>query len=118
MARGAAAHATAQDRWRCRMALGEQIVPDEQGKVTGVRVLPAEGSGLNRLELTFQTQGTILGVSFANIGTIVSTLTPAGGFLAQGNGLALTQDGEPVSWTFQGVGRPTGPNLAGSFRGM
>ena len=38
--------------------------------------------------------------------------------MAAGQGVALTQDGEPVSWTFQGVGRPTGPNLAGSFRGM
>jgi len=99
------------------MALGEQIIPNEQGKVVGVRVLPADGPGLNRIELTFQTQGTILGVGFANTGTVVSTMTPAGGFVSQGQGVALTQDGEPVSWTFQAVGRPTGPNLAGTFRG-
>src|SRR3989442_267765 len=100
------------------MAIGEHIVPDEHGKVVGVRVLPADGTGLNRIELTFQTQGTILGVGFANTGTIVSTMTPAGSFTAQGQGVALTQDGEPVSWTFQGVGRPTGPNFAGTFRGI
>ena len=30
---------------------------------------------------------------------------------------SYTVDGEPVSWTFQGVGQPTGPNFAARFRG-
>jgi hypothetical protein len=99
------------------MALGEQIIPDERGKVVGVRVLPADGPGMNPIEITFQTQGTILGVGFANTGTVVSVPTEAGTLWGQGQGMAMTQDGEPISWTFQGLATVTGPNMAGRFRG-
>src|SRR5205823_3433649 len=78
----------------------------------------AAGEGLNRIELTFQTAGTILGTKFSNTGTVVSSATPAGVLRSEGNGVAITVDGEIISWTFQGVGTPTGANLAGKFRGI
>ena len=59
------------------LMLGENIVPDERGKVTGIRALPAEVQG-PRTELTFQTKGKILGIEFSNLGTIQSSPKPGG----------------------------------------
>ena len=95
--------------------LGENIVPDERGKVTGIRALPAEVQG-PRTELTFQTKGKILGIEFSNLGTIQSTPKPGGVLYGQGQGVATTMDGEIVSWTFQGVVKP-GLGMAASVRG-
>lgn len=96
--------------------LGDQIIPDERGKVIGVRVLPPEGRG-PRIELTFQTTGTILGVKFANTGTVTSETRPSGILHAEGQGVALTEDGQPIVWTFHGLGKPSGPGLAARFTG-
>jgi hypothetical protein len=86
--------------------LGENIIPDEKGKVTGLRVLPGDGQGPNRLELTFQTTGTILGTSVANTGTVVSTPKAEAVLSAEGQGIAMTQDGGMLPWKFHGVGIP------------
>jgi hypothetical protein len=97
--------------------LGENIVPDEKGKVIGARVLPGAGQGPNQLELTFQTTGTILGMKFANTGTVVSRPKAENALLAEGQGIAMLEEGGMVSWTFHGVGIP-GAGGAASFRGM
>lgn len=46
--------------------LGEQI-GHEIGQVTGVRVLPSDGAP--RMEVSFQSDGTILGIHENNMGT-------------------------------------------------
>jgi hypothetical protein len=97
--------------------LGRQIVPDELGKVIGARVLPAEGGG-PRLELTFQTSLTVLGVRAHNTGTVTSTALPTGVMHADGQGIAMGEGGEMVAWTFNGVGHPTGPGMAATFSGI
>jgi hypothetical protein len=97
--------------------LGENIVPDEKGKVVGARVLPGVGQGPNGLELTFQSTGTILGAKFANTGTVVSRPKAENTLSAEGQGIAMLEEGGMVSWTFQGISIP-GAGGAGRFRGM
>jgi hypothetical protein len=50
--------------------LGEQIGEDT-GQITGMRVLPDDGAG-PKVEVSFQTSGTILGIHESNMGTYVS----------------------------------------------
>lgn len=80
-------------------------------------MLPAE-DGLPRLELTFQTSLTMLGVPMQNAGTVTSTAPPAGAVHADGQGIAMGCGGEVVVCTFSGVGRPTGPGMAAKFSGV
>ena len=100
------------------MPLGEQIIPDERGKIIGTRILPsAPGQGPN-MEITFQSTGTILGQAFNNTGTIDSIPKSGGVLSGEGQGVIMVGDGEMATWTFQGVVTPTGPGMAASFSGM
>jgi hypothetical protein len=98
--------------------LGEVIIPEERGKTIGLRVIPGEPGGVNRVEQTFQSAGVLLGVPFANLGTITVTMTASGAQMAEGRGVAVTDDGGMITWSFSGVGKPTGPNGASSIRGQ
>ncbi|HVK94019.1 MAG TPA: hypothetical protein VM571_04755 [Noviherbaspirillum sp.] len=98
--------------------LGEMI-GEEQGKVTGVRVLPAEGSNNNpRLEVSFQGSGKLVGVEITNVGTYISVLMPTGVFKGTGQGVITTKDGDIVTWIGTGIGKPKGQGLAASWRGI
>jgi hypothetical protein len=52
--------------------LGELII-EEQGKITAQKVLDDAGP---KMEASFQTSGTVLGVEETNLGTFSSVLTP------------------------------------------
>ncbi len=95
--------------------LGEMI-SQAQGQITSTRVLPSEGSSLC-IETSFQATGNLLGKDVAEMGTYVSTLTPAGVFHGKGQGLFTTRDGEILTWTGEGVGKPKGSGQAASWRG-
>jgi hypothetical protein len=95
--------------------LGEQI-GEATGQITGTRVLPDEGAG-PRVEVSFQDNGTLLGVHGTTMGTNVSMVRPDGTFFSDGQGIIMTDDGEVVTWRGQGVGRPTGHGMATSGRG-
>ena len=95
--------------------LGEQIGEDT-GQITGMRVLPDEGAG-PKVEVSFQTSGTILGIHESNMGTYLLTARPDGTTFSEGQGIITTDDGEVVTWRGQGVGRPTGHGMATSARG-
>ncbi len=94
--------------------LGEKI-GEETGRVTGRRVLPSEGHG-PKVEVSFEASGTILGVEATNLGTYSSIVRPDGTLYGEGQGVAMTKDGEAVSWIGQGVGRFTGGGAV-SYRG-
>ena len=94
--------------------LGEKI-GEETGRVTGRRVLPSEGHG-PKVEVSFEASGTILGVESTNLGTYSSIVRPDGTLYGEGQGVAMTKDGEAVSWIGQGVGRFTGGGAV-SYRG-
>ena len=95
--------------------LGEMIV-SERGKITGMRVLPSEGPN-PKVEVSFQGNGKLLGVEHTEMGTYHSVLTPAGVFHGYGQGIIMTKDGETVTWTGEGVGKPKGQGTAASWRG-
>jgi hypothetical protein len=95
--------------------LGEQI-SHEMGQITGMRVLPGETGGV-KVEVSFQSSGTLLGVHETNMGTYVSVAGPDGILHADGQGVARTDDGEMVAWKGAGVGRFTGQGTAVSWRG-
>ena len=95
--------------------LGEMI-GEEQGKITAVRVLPSNGQS-PQTEVSFQTTGQLVGVQATHIGTYVSTLMPTGVFNGTGQGMVVTQDGDTATWTGSGVGIPKGKGFAASWRG-
>lgn len=93
--------------------LGEYL-GEIRGRVTGIRVLPPEGSD-PAIEYSIQGQGKLLGVDLIQMATDRSVAS-AGLYEARGNGVIVTDDGELIKWTGQGTGRPLGPRGA-SFRG-
>jgi hypothetical protein len=82
--------------------LGAQI-GEARGKRTGRRVIATEPQV--KVEVSFEDQGTILGVEAMNIGTYVSTIGADGNLHGFGEGVAATVDGETVAWKGMGVGR-------------
>ena len=93
--------------------LGE-LLGEEKGKVTTYRVMKSEGG--HSVEVTFRTEGTVLGAQMRNIGTYSSQVRPGGFLFGEGQGVIMTKDGESISWVGQGTGhfKPTG---GVSFRG-
>jgi hypothetical protein len=85
--------------------LGEKI-GSFQGKVTGQRVLPAEG-GRPKFETSAETSGTILGAAARLIGTYWSMVMPDGWLYGENpwQGVTMTQDGDTGIFTASGVGR-------------
>jgi hypothetical protein len=97
--------------------LGEKL-GEFRGKVTGQRVLTADGSS-PKVETSFEVNGTILGVEATIMGTYWSTVRPDGMLYGEcpKQGIIMTRDGEVGTWTGAGVGRFTGRGAAVSFRG-
>ena len=95
--------------------LGEQI-GEETGQITAMRVLPAEGAG-PKVEVSFQSSGTLLGARVNDMGTYISVTRPDGTLFGDGQGIAMTEDGEVATWRGAGVGRFTGQGGAVSWRG-
>jgi hypothetical protein len=97
--------------------LGEKL-GEFQGKVTGQRILPADGVHA-KVETSFEISGTLLGIEATMMGTYWSTVRADG--LLYGEcpmqGILLTRDGAVGTWTAAGVGRFTGQGAAVSFRG-
>ena len=93
---------------------GEKI-DDVSARITGTRVLPAEGGGI-QVEVSFAGQGKLLGVATMEMGTYHSVMTPAGVLNGEGQGLVMSNDGDLLTWTGTGVGKPTGKGMAASWR--
>jgi len=64
-----------------------------------------------------EMDGTLLGVHVSDLATYSSVTRPDGTLFGEGQGVAMTDDGEAASWRGQGVGRFTGHGMATSFRG-
>jgi hypothetical protein len=94
--------------------LGEQLA-EEIGEITGTRVLPSDGPP--KVEVSFTTNGTLLGVHATNMGTYIAVTRPDGTLFGEGQGVTMTEDGGMVSWKGQGVGRFTGQGSAVAWRG-
>jgi hypothetical protein len=91
--------------------LGESI-----GQITGTRVVPTADGG-TRLEISFQDNGTLLGLHTTEMATYESVPRPDGTMFGQGQGVVLTENGDTLTWKGQGAGRLVGRGTATSWRG-
>jgi len=83
--------------------LGEQI-GEERGQVLVRRVLPGEGPP--KVEVSFEAQGQLVGISVTDMGTYVSTIQADGTIYGEGSGLTRSTDNSEIaSWRGSGVGR-------------
>jgi hypothetical protein len=82
--------------------LGEKI-GSESGKVTSQRVLPNHGGG-PKMETTFHSTGTMLGVSHSVTATYWSVVRGDGTLYGEGQGVVMGKGGEMATWVGQGVG--------------
>lgn len=84
--------------------LGEKL-GEEHGKVTGRRVLKADDPRYVKLEVSFEAQATILGVSGVDLGTYTVYERIPGQIYGEGQGILMTADGEGAIWNGFGIGR-------------
>lgn len=69
-----------------------------------------------RVEVSAETEGTLLGVAARTIITYQSQLRPDGTVYGEGEGVVMGKDGDVATWKGQGVG-VFGENGAISYRG-
>lgn len=93
--------------------LGE-LLGETTGKRIVRRVLSTEPP---TVEVTFEDNGTMLGVPAGGFGTYTSVVRADGSMYGEGQGLMVTQDGEPINWKGSGQGK-FGPGGAVSYRGI
>ncbi|MFI8828642.1 hypothetical protein [Streptomyces sp. NPDC053431] len=80
------------------------LIGEEQGETTGIRVLSTDG-GHPVLEASFQATGTLLGTGVKDMGTYESVMRADGTLFGEGQGVIMTQGGDTVTWHGSGVGR-------------
>ncbi len=93
--------------------LGEQI-GEEAGKVIGRRVLSIDGGP--KVEVSFQSTGTLLGVKTRGTVTYCAGPRPDGSLYGEAQGLIVGEGGERATFRAQGVGKLL-DNGAVSYRG-
>ena len=86
--------------------LGDKI-GEERGKVTSRRALKSGDPHYLKLEISFESQGTIYGTPCMGIGTYEVFERVSGQLYGVGQGMIRTQDGEGAIWNGHGVGTPT-----------
>ncbi len=93
--------------------LGERI-GDGKGQVTSQRVLPSDGGP--KMETSFRSQGTLLGVATSENGTYWARVRPDGTLYGEGQGIVMSAAGDAATWVGQGVGT-LGKDGSISYRG-
>lgn len=79
---------------------------EEAGKVTGRRVLPGDDDvRWVTMEISIETQATILGQAGLNTGTYTIVERGPGQLYGKGQGLFATQEGHTAIWNGHGVAR-------------
>jgi hypothetical protein len=86
--------------------LGEKL-GEEHGRVTTQRVLPGGDPRYVSLEISFETEITLLGKQGRNIGTYTAFERVPGQIYAEGQGICMFGDGSSAIWNGNGVGHPT-----------
>ncbi len=94
--------------------LGDKL-GEEQGKVTTRRVLEGDDYRYIKMEITFEAQGTILGVEGSNMGTYTVYERVPGQLYGEGRGIFMTKDGDGAIWNGHGIGTPTGDGMGIKF---
>lgn len=68
-------------------------------------------------EVSFEDSGDVLGVHVTGMGTYTSIVRADGSIVGEGQGMSLTDNGESLTWTGNGIGK-FGPGGSVSYRGM
>jgi len=95
--------------------LGEKIA-EFAGRQAGFRVVPGDDYRYVKMEVTFEQQGTVLGMPAFDQGTFTAYERNGGQIYAQGQGIVMTESGESAIWNGHGVGRPSGEGMGMSIR--
>jgi hypothetical protein len=98
------------------MALGN-LVMDETGSVTGVRVLSHDASG-TKMEICVQLSGTIRGVAETTLWTYNTLTRPDGSIFGEGLGLMTTGEGDVITLKGHGSAKAVGAGEKTKFRTM
>ena len=86
--------------------LGEQIA-EESGRVTGRRILPGDDYRYVKMEISFESTLTVLGMRGMNMGTYTVYERVPGQIYAEGQGIAMTEPARAPSGTgMASAGRP------------
>ena len=93
--------------------LGKQI-GESKGRRLYRRVLETSAAGF-KVEVSFESQGKILGVDSMEVGTYASEMRPDGTLIGEGQGVLLTKHGT-VTWKGHGTGTVDAKGNA-SYRG-
>jgi hypothetical protein len=91
------------------------LIGEEQGKVTGIRVLESDGGP--KVEVTIRTNAKVLGIEANNLGSYWSAVQPGGFVYGEGQGFITTKQGDVLTWTGSGTGRMK-PGGGVSYRGV
>jgi hypothetical protein len=94
--------------------LGE-LISEAAGRRTARRVISGPGGG-QRVEVSFEDSGKLLGFDANNIGTYWAEVRPDGTLYGEGQGINITSEGEMVSWKGSGTGVFRGGGAVG-YRG-
>jgi len=94
--------------------LGDKLC-EYSGKITSRRVLSNPGGG-PKMEASQQLSGKLLGVETIETSTYWSVARPDGTLFGEGQGVAMSQEGDVATWVGQGVGT-MGKAGTVSFRG-
>jgi len=92
------------------------ILYEERGKTTGVRVLTPEGNDV-RVEVSLQAQGMILGVQETSMWTYWSKTRTDGTIYGEGQGFMTTKDGDVIHLTGSGACKAAGADGSIRYRG-
>ncbi len=92
--------------------LGE-VIAEQSGKLTSRRVL-ADG----KWEVTNEGTGKLLGIDVSVVVTLTNQARPDGSIFSEGNGMALSKEGDVVQFKASAVGWPSpggGAKVRGTF---
>ena len=96
--------------------LGE-LLYEETGRVTGTRVLSAEGGEVT-VEVDLRTEGSILGVNETSLWTYWSVTRADGSMYGEGKGFMTTEDGDVILLKGSGVAKAGSPGAGVAYRGI
>ncbi|MEV4559686.1 hypothetical protein AB0K51_22190 [Kitasatospora sp. NPDC049285] len=92
------------------------LIGEEQGQITGQRVLGGEHGLPPTVETSFAASGTLLGVQVQDMGTYTARLRADGTLEGAGSGVLMGPGGAHASWKGLAVGTFT-ESGGNSFRG-
>lgn len=95
--------------------LGDVLI-EETGKVTGLRVLASEPGDVT-MEITVQTEGRVLGVAETTVWTYWSKTRSDGSMYGEGKGVMTTKDGDVIGLVGSGTAKPAGADGTVHYRG-